>query len=128
MQPSDWIAIGALAVAVVGWLDNRRRISYTEYAFDVEVGTGEAADDKYVLRNTGTRRARRVSIDSDSVRGYETVGMLFSIYLDPGESFSFWLTHSRGQVPDSVRVTFGEYFKRTRVVRFPQPPVTSASI
>jgi hypothetical protein len=121
METSDWIALGALAVAILGYLDTRRRIRYSEYAFQIEPRIGEYQQDSYLLRNTGTRKAVWVDIDPASVARYELSGSHLIGTIEPGGAKPFWLKSS-GELPDTITIKFGQLFRRSRVVKFPQVP------
>lgn len=117
----DLIALMVAVAALVGWWDNRRRITRTAIAFKVE------ADDRFQgwfwVRNSGQLRVEGLRIDTNSVAGYQLERNTLESAIDPGERALFILHPNRsGDLPDSIRLEFAKRAGvRSRVVQLPQP-------
>jgi hypothetical protein len=124
MTSSDWIALGALAVAVVSWIDSLRRINNSAVAFQVEYN--EESKGWYRIRNIGTRSAGWATLDLASLAEFEVGGMATAPSMVPGAALNFSLRSSRAELPDSVVVKYGGN-RLTRSRRVPFHPVRVAA-
>lgn len=112
---SEAIAAAALVVAIVGWIDSRRRLAQTEVAFAVERTSDPG---RYLIRSTGTRTVRRARIATERLAVYEIDGLTWMPVMRPGDSLTFWLRSSRGEIPEEIEMRFGR--RGERVIAFPQ--------
>lgn len=124
MGASEWIALGALGIAALSWVDSVRRINASAIKFQIEYGDSKGW---YRLRNIGTRSAGFTQIDPASVQSFELGLIAFSSKMRPGESFSFQLTSSTGKLPDTIGVSSTVYRKVTRIIPF-QPVDVSTRV
>lgn len=117
MELSDLISLAAVAVAVLSWLDSRRRINDAAVAFRVEIDphlTGW-----YHIRNVGSRSAGYAKLDLDSLKGFEVEGFTSRPSMEPGTSINVGIRNSRNSLPDTVRIVYdGFWRKRGRIVPF----------
>lgn len=132
MQTSEWIALAAVLVAALSWLDSRRRITKASVRFTIEPDNPNEL--WFTLRNSGTRDLFDVRIDAASVLRHSVEFAHWREFLDVDQGAQFKIhPDSSGQFPDTIRVLYRLYpFGRTRPlnVRFPKPaagaPTTTA--
>lgn len=124
MEPANWISLAALLVAILSWLDSRRRIRASELRFQIE--RGSATDETwFCVRNIGTRKLESFKFDAEHL-SYYAFSKTAKSSIAPGEAAAFWLTSNRGSFPDSIVLLTGRAWNRRIVVPFHPLPFHAA--
>lgn len=105
MGISDWVAIGALIVAALGWWDSRRRIA--DEAVKLVATASADWQGEYILHNHGRKKMFFPKIDPEAMKGHRIDDDLSGFQVEPEQPMKFRLSRNQfGRYPDTVTVAY----------------------